>query len=105
MLTPRQELLLRKVVEGFSATGQPVGSKALAADPDIACGPSTVRNELAVLEELGLLAHPHTSAGRAPTDAGHRYYVDRLLPRARRSRRPPTCAWSSCAARSTRRCA
>ena len=61
---------MRKVVEGFQTTGQPVGSKALAADPDIACGPSTVRNELAVLEELGLLAHPHTSAGRAPTDAG-----------------------------------
>ncbi len=80
MLTPRQELLLRKVVEGFSATGLPAGSKALAADPDITCGPSTVRNELAVLEELGLLAHPHTSAGRVPTDAGHRYYVDRLLP-------------------------
>ena len=80
MLTPRQELLLRKVVEGFQTTGQPVGSKALAADPDITCGPSTVRNELAVLEELGLLAHPHTSAGRAPTDAGHRYYVDQLLP-------------------------
>jgi heat-inducible transcriptional repressor len=82
VLTPRQELLLRKVVEGFQTTGQPVGSKALAADPDIACCPSTVRNELAVLEELGLLAHPHTSAGRAPTDAGHRYYVDQLLPEA-----------------------
>jgi heat-inducible transcriptional repressor len=80
VLTPRQELLLRKVVEGFSATGQPVGSKALAAEPDITCGASTVRNELAVLEEQGLLAHPHTSAGRVPTDAGHRYYVDRLLP-------------------------
>ena len=80
MLTARQELLLAKVIDGFAATGQPVGSKALAADPDITCGPSTVRNELAVLEELGLLAHPHTSAGRVPTDAGHRYYVDRLLP-------------------------
>ena len=79
MLTPRQELLLRKVVEGYSTTGLPVGSKALAADPDVSCGPSTIRNELAVLEELGLLAHPHTSAGRAPTDSGHRYYVDRLL--------------------------
>src|SRR5215213_9159705 len=85
VLTPRQELLLRKVVEGFSATGQPVGSKALAADPEITYGPSTVRNELAVLEELGLLAHPHTSAGRVPTDAGHRYYVDRLLPAVRPS--------------------
>ena len=80
MLTPRQELLLSKVVDGFSATGQPVGSKALAGDPDVTAGPSTVRNELAVLEELGLLAHPHTSAGRVPTDAGYRYYVDQLLP-------------------------
>jgi heat-inducible transcriptional repressor len=80
VLSPRQELLLGKVVDGFAATGQPVGSKALAADPDIECGPSTIRNELAVLEERGLLAHPHTSAGRVPTDAGHRYFVDRLLP-------------------------
>jgi heat-inducible transcriptional repressor len=80
VLTARQELLLGKVVDGFNATGQPVGSKALAADPDVACGPSTIRNELAVLEERGLLAHPHTSAGRVPTDAGYRYFVDRLLP-------------------------
>ena len=80
LLSPRQEQLLAKVVDGFTATGLPVGSKALAADPEITCGPSTVRNELSVLEELGLLAHPHTSAGRMPTDAGHRYYVDRLLP-------------------------
>ena len=62
-----------------------MGSKALAADPDLDCGPSTIRNELAVLEEHGLLAHPHTSAGRVPTDAGHRYYVDRLLPTASRA--------------------
>jgi heat-inducible transcriptional repressor len=79
VLTPRQELILRKVVEAYTATGIPVGSKALAADPDIEAGPSTVRNELAMLEEQGLLAHPHTSAGRVPTDAGHRFYVDRLL--------------------------
>ena len=83
MLSPRQELLLGKVVDGFAAAGQPVGSKALAEDPDVTCGPSTIRNELAVLEELGLLAHPHTSAGRVPTDAGYRYYVDRILPRDR----------------------
>ena len=80
VLSPRQELLLRKVVDWFAATGQPVGSKALAADADVTAGPSTVRNELAVLEELGLLAHPHTSAGRVPTDAGYRYFVDHLLP-------------------------
>ena len=80
MLTARQELLLAKVIDGFSANGQPVGSKALAADPDVTAGPSTIRNELAVLEEQELLAHPHTSAGRVPTDAGYRYYVDRILP-------------------------
>jgi heat-inducible transcriptional repressor len=79
VLTPRQELILRKVVEAYTATGVPVGSKALAADPEIEAGPSTVRHELAMLEEHGLLAHPHTSAGRIPTDAGHRFYVDRLL--------------------------
>lgn len=80
MITPRQELILRKVVEAHAATGQPVGSRTLAADLELGCGPSTVRNELAMLEEQGLLAHPHTSAGRVPTDAGHRLYVDRLLP-------------------------
>jgi heat-inducible transcriptional repressor len=87
VLSARQELLLRKVIDGFNATGQPVGSKALAADPEIQAGPSTIRNELAVLEECGLLAHPHTSAGRVPTDAGYRYFVDRLLP-ARTESRP-----------------
>jgi heat-inducible transcriptional repressor len=83
VLTPRQELLLGKVIEEFNTTGQPVASKALAADPDVTAGPSTVRNELSVLEEEGLLAHPHTSAGRVPTDAGYRYFVDRLLPAKR----------------------
>jgi heat-inducible transcriptional repressor len=82
VITPRQELILRKVVDAYTATGLPVGSKTLAADPELGCGPSTIRNELAILEERGLLAHPHTSAGRVPTDAGHRYYVDRLLPAA-----------------------
>jgi heat-inducible transcriptional repressor len=82
VLTPRQALLLGKVVDGFAATGQPVGSKTLASDPEVTAGPSTIRNELAVLEERGLLAHPHTSAGRVPTDAGYRYYVDQLLPAA-----------------------
>jgi heat-inducible transcriptional repressor len=80
MLSPRQELILRKVVEGYLEVGLPVGSKALATETDVEWGPSTVRNELAILEEQGLLAHPHTSAGRVPTDAGYRYFVDRLLP-------------------------
>ena len=80
MLTPRQEMLLRKVIQGHLEEGQPVASKMLASDPDVAWGSSTVRNELALLEEQGLLDHPHTSAGRVPTDAGYRYFVDRLLP-------------------------
>jgi heat-inducible transcriptional repressor len=79
MLTPRQETILRKVVASYAETGQPVASKALAADPSFDCGPSTIRFELAQLEAQGLLAHPHTSAGRLPTDAGQRYVVDRLL--------------------------
>jgi heat-inducible transcriptional repressor len=83
MLSPRQELLLGKVVDLFADTGQPVGSKSLASDEEIAYGPSTIRNELAVLEEEGLLAHPHTSAGRVPTDAGYRYFVDQVLPKRR----------------------
>jgi heat-inducible transcriptional repressor len=83
VLSPRQELILRKVVEAYAATGQPVGSKTLAGDPEIGAGPSTVRNELAMLEEHGFLAHPHTSAGRVPTDAGHRWYVDHLERSAR----------------------
>jgi heat-inducible transcriptional repressor len=79
MLTPRQELILWNVVDGYLQTGQPVASKVIAANPELDCGASTVRNELALLEEHGLLAHPHTSAGRVPTDAGHRYVVDRML--------------------------
>ena len=78
VLTDRQELVLRKVVEEHLAAGAPVGSKSLAAE--VVWGPSTIRHELACLEELGLLAHPHTSAGRVPTEAGYRYFVDRLLP-------------------------
>lgn len=79
MLSPRQESILCKVVDDYLRTGQPVASRSIAAGPDLDCGPSTVRNELALLEEYGLLAHPHVSAGRVPTDAGQRYVVDRLL--------------------------
>jgi heat-inducible transcriptional repressor len=79
MLTTRQERILCKVVDDYLRTGQPVASRAIASDATLECGPSTVRNELALLEEHGLLAHPHVSAGRVPTDAGHRYVVDRML--------------------------
>jgi heat-inducible transcriptional repressor len=79
MLTPRQEQILCKVVDAYLLSGQPVASRALVAEGELDCGPSTVRNELALLEEQGLLAHPHVSAGRVPTDAGQRYVVDRML--------------------------
>ena len=78
-LTQRQHFLLRKVVEAHVALGNPVGSKWLAEQSDVPWGPSTVRAELARLEEVGLLRHPHTSAGRAPTDRGYREYVDAVL--------------------------
>jgi heat-inducible transcriptional repressor len=78
MLTERQDLVLRRLVEVYLDDGAPVGSKALSTTFE--WGPSTIRHELANLEEQGLMAHPHTSAGRVPTEAGYRYFVDRLLP-------------------------
>jgi heat-inducible transcriptional repressor len=86
ILSNRQELVLRRVVEEYLVAGSPVASKALAAG--VEWGPSTIRHELQNLEELGLLAHPHTSAGRVPTEAGYRYFVDRLLPEADADARP-----------------
>ena len=79
MLTERQELVLRLVVDAYLKSGKPVGSKAVAEQPEIEWGPSTVRAELARLEQAGYLTHPHTSAGRVPTDSGYRRYVDLLL--------------------------
>jgi heat-inducible transcriptional repressor len=78
-LTERQRAVLRRVVEEYVATGQPVGSKTLVERSGLGVAPSTMRSELAELESLGLLTHPHTSAGRLPTERGYRYYADRLL--------------------------
>ena len=66
--------------------------------------PATVRNELAELERLGLLTHPHTSAGRVPTDRGYRYYVDRLLERQESGRRASRSTCAKPGTRSSRRC-
>jgi heat-inducible transcriptional repressor len=90
VLTERQSQILRSVVERYVTDGRPVGSRALAIRPDIEWSPSTVRAELASLEEEGLLTHPHTSAGRVPTDSGYRFYVEQLL--ARRERLPEPAA-------------
>ena len=85
-LSERQHEILRGVVEEYVATGLPVGSKTLVERAGVAVSSSTVRAELAELERLGLLTHPHTSAGRVPTEAGYRVYVDGLL--ARQESRP-----------------
>src|SRR3954452_6705405 len=81
LLSDRQRDILRLVVEEYVATRQPVGSRTLVDRGGLGVSPSTIRYELAELERFGLLSHPHTSAGRVPTEAGYRLYVDELLTR------------------------
>ena len=76
----RKAAVLRAVVESFIDTAQPVGSRAVSDLSDLRVSAATIRNEMASLEAEGYLAQPHTSAGRVPTDAGYRYFVDRLGP-------------------------
>jgi heat-inducible transcriptional repressor len=78
-LSARRREILRRVVEEHVATGQPVGSKVLVERAGMHVSPSTVRSELAELESLGLLTHPHTSAGRVPTESGYRIYAEELV--------------------------
>jgi heat-inducible transcriptional repressor len=78
-LTPRQREILSHVVREYIATGQPVGSKHLVERVGLRVSPSTVRNELAELESKGMLTHPHTSAGRVPTERGYRFYAEQAL--------------------------
>jgi heat-inducible transcriptional repressor len=80
-LTARQREILARVVEEYIATGQPVGSRYLVERAGLKVSPSTVRNELAELEARGLLTHPHTSAGRVPTELAYRLHADELLAR------------------------
>jgi heat-inducible transcriptional repressor len=74
----RRLAVLRAIVEDFVATREPVGSRALVERHGLGVSPATVRNDMAVLEEQGYIAQPHTSAGRVPTDKGYRLFVDRL---------------------------
>jgi heat-inducible transcriptional repressor len=80
-LTPRKREILRRVVEEYVLTGQPVGSRHLVDRGGLRVSPSTVRSELAELEQCGLLSHPYTSAGRMPTERGYRLYAHELLGR------------------------
>ncbi len=78
MLDERKLAVLRAIVEDYVRTHEPVGSKALVDRHSLGVSPATIRNEMAILEEEGFIAQPHTSAGRVPTDKGYRLFVDRL---------------------------
>jgi heat-inducible transcriptional repressor len=80
-LDQRARELLAAVIREYIATAEPVASAQLVRKYHLDFSPATVRNELAALEERGLLTHPHTSAGRVPTDLGYRYFIESLMPR------------------------
>ena len=78
-LTRRQEQILTLIVQTYTETTEPIGSKFLADHFELGVSPATIRNEMAALEELGYVIAPHTSAGRIPTESGYRYFVKRLI--------------------------
>jgi heat-inducible transcriptional repressor len=78
MLDDRKLAVLRAIIEDYVSTTEPVGSKSLVDRHKLDVSPATIRNDMAVLEEQGYIAQPHTSAGRIPTDKGYRLFVDRL---------------------------
>ena len=107
MLDERKLEVLRAIVEDYVSTSEPVGSKALVERHNLGVSSATIRNDMAVLEEEGYIAQPHTSAGRIPTDKGYRLFVDRLALGLiagflvwRRSSRVPSISTTSSAARS-----
>jgi transcriptional regulator of heat shock response len=77
-MSSRRLEILRAIVDEYVATQEPVGSKSIADRHSLGISPATIRNEMAVLEEEGLITQPHTSAGRIPTDLGYRVFVDKL---------------------------
>jgi len=79
MLDPRAQTLLKTLIERYIAEGQPVGSRTLSRHSGLDLSPATIRNVMSDLEELGFISSPHTSAGRVPTPAGYRVFVDTLL--------------------------
>ena len=74
----RKLKILAAVIDEYIMTGEPVGSKAIASLPEINVSAATVRNDMAMLEQLGYLEQPHTSAGRVPTFSGYRLYIDKI---------------------------
>ena len=78
-LSERKKQILKAIIGDYIRTAEPVGSKALAARPELRFSPATIRNEMSELEDMGYLEKPHTSAGRIPSPAGYRLYVDELM--------------------------
>jgi heat-inducible transcriptional repressor len=78
-MTPRRQAILGLVIRSYVEKGAPVGSKAFVDSYGVQVSPATIRNEMAALEEMGYLTHPHTSAGRVPTEKGYRYFVQHLV--------------------------
>ncbi len=78
-LDERDKKVLQAVIDSYIQTGAPVGSSFISEKFSLGVSPATIRNIMAELEEMGLLTHPHTSAGRVPTDKGYRYYIDSLI--------------------------
>src|SRR5437870_11656721 len=79
MLDKRAQVLLKTLIERYIAEGQPVGSRTLSKHSGLDLSPATIRNVMSDLEDMGFIASPHTSAGRVPTPAGYRFFVDTLL--------------------------
>jgi heat-inducible transcriptional repressor len=92
MLDDRAKLLLKTLVERYIAEGQPVGSRTLSRAPGLDLSPATIRNVMSDLEALGLIASPHTSAGRIPTARGYRLFVDTMLTAQREQMSTPSLA-------------
>ncbi len=80
-LSDRKKTILRAIIEAHIMEGEPVGSKYILEHTELSCSSATIRNEMAELESLGYLDHPHTSAGRVPSVSGYRFYVDSLMER------------------------
>jgi heat-inducible transcriptional repressor len=97
-ISERSRSIFREIVEAYVETGEPVGSRTLAKRLDLNLSPASIRNVMADLEELGLLFAPHTSAGRLPTDAGLRFFVDGILERGNLTRDERQAIEARCAA-------
>ena len=78
-LSERKLKVLQAIIADYVKTAEPVGSRTLSKKPELGYSPATIRNEMADLEEMGYLTHPHTSAGRVPSDKAYRLYVNALM--------------------------